>query len=73
VRVCGLAVQLRERERPRVREEAVQVVDGIEDGDNIEESGQAAYNVLCENGFRDVDPGTRELFSEMRYAVPSRG
>lgn len=69
MRVCGLAVEFGEGEGPRVREEGVEVVDGIKNGDYVEEGRDATYEVLGEDGFGDVDAGIREFFGKVRYAV----
>jgi hypothetical protein len=67
--VCGLAVKLGEWEGPGVREEGVEVVDAVEDGDDVEEGGEEADDVLCEDGFGDVDAWFGDFFCEVRDAV----
>lgn len=63
--VCGLAVEFGEGEGPGVVEERVEVVDAVEDGDHVEEGGQKANDVLCEDGFGDVDARLRYFFRKM--------
>lgn len=69
MRICGLAVEFCEGEGPGVAEERVEIVDGVEDCYYVEEGGQTADDVLCEDRFGDVDSGSGDLFREMSYAV----
>jgi hypothetical protein len=67
--VCALAVEFGEGEGPGVAEERVEIVDGVEDGDYVEEGGEEADDVLGEDGFGDVDARFRDLFGEVGDAV----
>jgi hypothetical protein len=67
--VCGLTVEFGEREGPGVREEGIKIVDAVEDGDDVEECGEEADDVLHENGFGDVDAWLGDFFGQVRYAV----
>jgi hypothetical protein len=64
-----LAVELCEREGPGILEQRVEVVDAVEDGDYVEECGEESDNVLCEDGFGDVNAGLGDFFGEVRDAV----
>mgnify|MGYP004519396487 CR=1 FL=1 len=70
--VCALAVEFGEREGPRVVEERGDVVDAVEDGNDVEEGGQEADDVLREDGFGDVDAGLRDFFCKVGDAVTAR-
>lgn len=70
MRVCGLAVEFGEGEGPWIREEGLEVVDGVEDCDEVEKGGDEAHGILSEDRFGDVRTWTGKLFSEMRYTVP---
>ena len=67
--VGGLAVELGEGEGPGVREEGVEVVDAVEDGDDVEEGGEEADDILREDGFGDVNAWFGDLFRKVRDAV----
>ena len=64
-----MTVEFGEGEGPGIAEERGQVVDAVENGDDVEEGGQEAYNILCEDGFGDVDAWFGDFFREMRNAV----
>jgi hypothetical protein len=64
-----LSVQFGEGEGPGVFEEGVEVVDGIEDGYEVEEGGYETDGVLGEDGFGDVGAWFGEFFGEVGYAV----
>lgn len=66
-----LAVKLCKGKGPGVAEESFEVIDGVEDGNEVEECGDKADGILSENGFRDVDSGAGKLFGKMGYAVTS--
>ena len=68
-RVCGLAVEFGEGERPGVVEEGGQVVDGVENCDDIAEGAEEADNVLREDGSGNVYARAGDFFCEMGHAV----
>lgn len=63
--VGGLAVELGEGEGPGVREEGVEVVDAVEDGDDVEEGGEEADDILREDGFGNVDAWFGDFLCEV--------
>lgn len=67
--VCGLAVQLGEREWPRVGEERVEIVDGVEDCYDVAKGGGEADYILRKDGFGDVHARSRNFFRKVGYTV----
>ena len=67
--VGGLAVEFGEGEGPGVGEEGVEVVDAVEYGDDVEEGGEEADDILREDGFGDVNAWFGDLFRKVRDAV----
>lgn len=53
----GLAVDLGERETVGIAHDQVEVIDGIEDRDHIEKTGDEADRHLSKDGLRDVAAG----------------
>ena len=67
--VGGLAVEVGEGEWPGIREEGVEVIDAVEDGDDVEEGSEEADDILSEDGFGYVDAWLSDFFSQVRDAV----
>lgn len=65
----GLAVDFGDGEGRARGEDGIEVVNGIEDGDEVEEAGPEADNHLREDCFGDVFAGVRDFFRQMRYSV----
>lgn len=67
----GLSVDLGERESVGIHHDHVQVVNGIENGDHVEQGGHEPYGHLRQNRLRDIAAGVRNLLGKMRRAVRS--